>query len=283
VLMPIARPLRAPEKRAWQTLLFLGAIYAITVLTTPKWYPTYLAGTVFLTLALVWTPAGLAYLRGAGRISRVWIGATVTAVIVLGVVLGRAQETQYATQHYTKTTLFLEDGGPQRAFAFAQKQHDKRIGIAGSGEIFFAQYGFYGADLSNLVQYIGVPGPDGQYTLATTCREFRNQINRGNYDYLIISQYTQDSITTGSGDSNQYRFPIQYWVKTDPALEEKFAEPDISPQPDYVYKVLGKMDLNGCATIKQDIKTEAAAKSKDQPAGSSKSQPSDKAKSKSKS
>ena len=38
---------------------------------------------------------------------------------------------------------------------------DKRIGIAGSGEIFFGQYGFYGANLDNYVQYIGVPGRDG--------------------------------------------------------------------------------------------------------------------------
>ena len=38
--------------------------------------------------------------------------------------------------------------------------------IAGSGEIFFGQYGYYGADLSNRVQYIGVPGPDGEHRLA---------------------------------------------------------------------------------------------------------------------
>ena len=57
-LLPIARPLRAPDKRAWQTLLFLTGVYAITVLTTPRWYPGYIVGTIFLTLALVWAPAG---------------------------------------------------------------------------------------------------------------------------------------------------------------------------------------------------------------------------------
>src|SRR5262249_26766037 len=58
-LLPIARPLRAPDSRAWQTLLFLIVVYAITVLTTPRWYPGYIVGPVFLTMVLVWAPAGL--------------------------------------------------------------------------------------------------------------------------------------------------------------------------------------------------------------------------------
>ena len=79
--------------------------------------------------------------------------------MLLAVVLGRAQEVQYDKNHYTRTTLFLQEGGPQKAYDFARSQHGKRIGIAGSGEIIFGQYGFYGANLNNHVQYIGVPGP----------------------------------------------------------------------------------------------------------------------------
>src|SRR5690348_18092793 len=33
-LLPLARPIRAPDRRAWQTLLFLTGVFAITVLTT---------------------------------------------------------------------------------------------------------------------------------------------------------------------------------------------------------------------------------------------------------
>ena len=101
-LLPIARPLRAPDRRAWQTLLFLAAVYAITVLTTPRWYPGYIVGTIFLTLALVWAPAGLGLLRarGAGQPRR-WSPAIGGAVLLLAVVLGRAQEVQYADHHYT--------------------------------------------------------------------------------------------------------------------------------------------------------------------------------------
>jgi len=240
-LLPIARPLRAPDRRAWQTLLFLSAVYWITVLTTPRWYPTYIFGTIFITLILVWAPSALSLGRVRGAVSRPVVGAAIGVLVLAAVVLGRAQQVQYADQHYTKTTLFLGEGAPQKAYAFAQKLKDKRIGIAGSSEIIFGQYGFYGNDASNYVQYIGVPGPDGTYRLATTCRAFRREINRGNYDYVIISQFTQDSPVA------EYRYPLYAWVKNDPAMELVIEEPDISPQPDYVFKVNGELDPAGCS------------------------------------
>ncbi|HEY0392532.1 MAG TPA: hypothetical protein VGC63_12555 [Solirubrobacterales bacterium] len=240
VLLPIARPLRAPDRRAWQTLLFLAIVYAVTVLATPRWYPGYIVGTVFLTLALVWAPAGLGLGRSRGALSRAAVLAGGAAVLLLAVVLGRAQEVQYVDHHYTETDHFLQDGGPKQAYAFARKQSDKRIGIAGSGEIFFGQYGFYGANLDNYVQYIGVPGTDGAYRLATSCHQFRRRINAGDYDYLIVSQYTQDS------PEAPYWYPIYAWLKKDPALEQIIEEPTITPEPDYVFKVKGKLDPAGC-------------------------------------
>jgi hypothetical protein len=241
ILLPIARPLRAPDKRAWQTLLFLTIVYAITVLTTPRWYPGYIVGTIFLTLALVWVPAGLGLGRSRRNVSRAVVAGGAGVILLLAVVLGRAQEVQYVDHHYTETDHFLQDGGPKQAYAFARKQHDKRIGIAGSGEIFFGQYGFYGADVTNHVQYIGVPGPDGTYRLATSCHQFRRQINRGEYDYLIISQFTQDS------PDAPYWYPIYAWLKTEPNLEQIIEEPEITPEADYVFKVKGKLDPAGCS------------------------------------
>jgi 4-amino-4-deoxy-L-arabinose transferase-like glycosyltransferase len=240
VMLPIARPLRAPSRRAWQTLIFLTAVYAITVLTTPRWYPGYIVGTIFLTLALVWAPAGLTMLRGRRMIGPALAVVGASAVVLLAVVLGRAQEVQYVDHHYTETDHFLQDGGPKQAYAFARKQHDKRIGIAGSGEIFFGQYGFYGADDTNYVQYIGVPGPRGTYRLATSCAQFKRRINAGNYDYLIISQFTQDS------PDAPYWYPIYAWIKNDPALEKVIEEPDITPEPDWVFRVKGKLDPASC-------------------------------------
>lgn len=242
-LLPIARPLRTPDSRARQTLFFLTAVYAITVLTTPRWYPGYIVGTVFLTLALVWAPAGLGMLRARRRASRGVVALAAGAVVLLAVVLGRAQEVQYYDQHYTHTTPFLGEGGPQKAYTFARGLHNKRIGIAGSGEIFFGQYGFYGAGVDNYVQYIGVPGPNGAYRLATSCRQFRRRVNAGHYDYLIISRYTQDS------PQAPYWYPIYAWLKTSPELKLVLEEPEITPEPDYVFKVNGRLDPAGCASL----------------------------------
>jgi hypothetical protein len=242
-LLPIARPLRAPDSRARLTLLFLTAVYAIMVLTTPRWYPDYIVGAVFLTLALVWVPAGLGMLRSRRLASRAAVAGAAAVILLLAVVLGRAQEVQYYEQHYQRTTPFLQDGGPQKAYTFAHNQHEKRIGIAGSGEIFFGQYGFYGANLDNYVQYIGVEGANGTYRLATTCRQFRSEVNAGEYDFLIVSKATQDL------PEAEYWYPVYAWIKTDPALELLVEEPDITPQPDYVFKVNGKLDPGGCADL----------------------------------
>jgi hypothetical protein len=241
VLLPIARALRAPDGRAWKTLLFLTGVYAITVLSTPRWFTTYIVGTIFLTLALVWAPAALGLGRARGRVSRPVVAAAAATLVLLAVVLGRAQQVQYTEQHYVNPLPFLGEGGPRKAYDFARKQRDQRIGIVGSSEIIFGQYGFYGADLSNRVQYIGQPGPHGTYRLATSCRQFRRLINEGDYDYLIMSQYTQDFREA------EYWYPIYAWVKDDPALKLVIEEPEIFPQPDYVFKVNGKLDPAGCA------------------------------------
>jgi hypothetical protein len=238
-MLPIARPLRAPDARAWQTLLFLVVVYAITVLMTPRWYPGYILGTIFLTLCLVWTPAGLGMLRAERRIGRGLVAAGLGAVLLLAVVLGRAQETQYFNHHYTEVDHFLQDGGPKRAYRFAHNQHDKRIGIAGSGEIFFGQYGYYGKNLDNHVQYIGVEGADGTYRLATGCPGFRHEINRGEYDYLILSEYTMDAF-------GPYQKPVYAWIKDDPAVTLLIEETNIEPQPDYVFRVDGRLDPAAC-------------------------------------
>ncbi|OJU93412.1 MAG: hypothetical protein BGO23_12155 [Solirubrobacterales bacterium 67-14] len=246
VMLPLIRQLREPEDRAKKVLIFLAAVYAITVLTSPKWYPGFLPGAVFLTLAIVWAPVGLSWMKDNTKVPRVVIVACVTAIALIAAIWGRGEEVGYANKHYTRTTLFLQEGGPQDAFAFTRDLKDKRIALAGSGEIFFGQYGFYGVDRSNYVQYIGQKGPNGTYRLIDNCREFINTINAGDFDYIITSEYSQDSPTA------DYYYPVRGWIDGDPALKLVVSEDDITPQADYVYKVNGKIDPNRCAKLDKD-------------------------------
>jgi hypothetical protein len=250
-MVPIARPLRAPDRRAWMTLLFLSGVYAITVLTTPRWFTTYLLGTIFLTLALVWAPAGLSLLRTRGRVSRAMVAGGAAAILLLAVVLGRAQQVQYADQHYVNPLPFLGEGGPREAYEFTQKLHDKKIGIVGSSEIIFGQYGFYGNDATNTVEFIGEKGPHGANRLATSCPQLRRLIDEGEYEYVVMSQYSQDIGPYNAELRNPYQFPIYAWVKSDPGMKQLIAEPGIVPEPDYVFKVIGKLDPGACKPEKR--------------------------------
>lgn len=246
VMLPIARPLRAPDKRAWQTLLFLTGLFAITVLTTPRWFTSYIVGTVFLTLALVWVPAGLSLARTRVSVSRAAIAAAAAVMVLLAVVLGRAQQVQYAEQHYVNPDPFLGEGGPKKAYEFAQQLQDERIGIIGSSQIIFGQYGFAGNDVSNHVEYIGVKGPHGANRLPTTCEQLRRLVNEGDYGYVITSQYTQDTGPYNAGVPNPYQFPVYAWLKSDPAMKLVVKDNLASPQPDYVFKVEGELDPSAC-------------------------------------
>ncbi|HXQ88293.1 MAG TPA: hypothetical protein VN733_01520 [Solirubrobacterales bacterium] len=250
-LLPLARPLRAPDRRAWQTLLFLTGVFAITVLTTPRWFTSYLVGTVFLTLCLVWAPALLSMGRSRWSVSRGAVAAGAAVLVLLAVVLGRAQQVQYADQHYVNPDPFLGEGGPKEAYEYTQKLRDQRIGIIGSSQIIFGQYGFYGNDASNHVEYIGVKGPHGANRLPTSCAQLRSLINEGEYDYLVMSQYTQDTGPYNAGIPNPYQFPVYGWVKGDPAVKTVVEDFKASPQPDYVLKVNGKLDPSACKPEKR--------------------------------
>ena len=105
----------------------------------------------------------------AGRRSP-WVAAV---LVLLAVVLGRAQQVQYADQHYVNPDPFLGEGGPKEAYVYTQKLQDKQIGIIGSSQIIFGQYGFYGNDATNQVEFIGVKGPHGANRLPTSCPQLR--------------------------------------------------------------------------------------------------------------
>jgi len=73
--------------------------------------------------------------------------------------------------------------------------------------------------------------------------DLAERVNAGEYDYLIMSQYTEDSRL---GENGKYWFPIYAWVKNDPALEKKIEETDIQPESDWVFKVNGELSPKYC-------------------------------------
>lgn len=237
VLAPLAPPLRATSLRRGRVLAALGALFAATTLATLGWPGVYPLGTAVLVAALVGLPLAAAEMVRRG-VRAPAIAAPFAALAALALPMGHAQEAEYTQQRYADPEPFFKEVGPVEPFRWARDVSGARIGIVGSGQVYFTQYGLYGTDLSNHVQYVGVEAGGGSYRLAADCRELRTAINAGDYDYLVTSQF-------GTIGETSRDFPVRRWLRGDPALEELVAE-DVEPQPDWVYRVEGGLDPDGC-------------------------------------
>jgi len=105
----------------------------------------------------------------------------------------------YAVQRHYFDNRYLADAAPPldnpgfRATpqwgliqTWAREQEGIKIGIVGTPAA-YGQYVFYGADLSNEVRYLGEPGPHGGFTAIASCRRWRQRVNAGRFDVIVIS------------------------------------------------------------------------------------------------
>ena len=99
------------------------------------------------------------------------------------------------------------------AYAWARDTTDARIGLVGSSAGFLG-YGFYGTDLSNDVQYLGVRGPHGAFNAIPTCSEFRAAVNDADLDYLVTAPFL-NYINPDSPVPS----PEAGWLRGEPAVE----------------------------------------------------------------
>ena len=253
-LLPIARPLRAPDSRAWQTLLFLIAVYAITVLTTPRWYPGYIVGTVFLTLALVWAPAALGLLRGRRR-------GRAAAYVAVGAGGGRccsrsssaARRRSSTTTTTTRTpTTSSRTAGRRRPTTSPAASTTSGSGSPARARSSSASTASTAPNLDNYVQYIGVAGPERRLAAADQLPAVPPPDQRRRLR-LPDPQPVHDGRLPGP-----YQYPVYAWIKNDPAVKQLIEEPDIDPEPDYVFKVEGQARPGGCAERRRRLAQTAA-------------------------
>ncbi len=237
-VMPLSRSLRVPERRRRLVLWTLTGAFAITAVTTLPPQLEHVGGALFLTLLLVCAPLALMWLRSSKAAPRAALVGGALALSLLALVLGRGQQLEYAEGRYADPEPFFREAGPVEAFSWARDLEDKRIGVVGAGQVFFTQYAWYGSDLSNYVQYLGMPGPNGAYTLPRTCKQLRNRVNAGNFDYIVTTRYGTDTRT-------QTAFPMRAWLNADDALDPLLTE-RVYPQPASVFEVRGELDPLGC-------------------------------------
>jgi hypothetical protein len=59
---------------------------------------------------------------------------------------------------------------------------------------------------------------------------------------VVTSRFSWDSL------ASEYAHPYRAWINTDPAVTQVLEE-DVAPQPDYVYKIDGRLDPDACAGL----------------------------------
>ncbi|MEY2459969.1 MAG: hypothetical protein QOG30_1799, partial [Acidimicrobiaceae bacterium] len=181
VLLPLAPPLSTGRRGAavmagLVALLLASEVAGRTRLpgldtNVPAWAPGHeraaflMGGTVIVGALLVWS----AHRRPSSS------GFALTGIAIAGAVV--------LVGGYGITRHYVDDRyAGAETWSWAQGLHHTRIAVVG----FDRQYPFYGADLTNYVQYLGIETADHGFDDITTCSSWRAGLSDGRYDIVVI-------------------------------------------------------------------------------------------------
>ena len=183
-------------------------------------------------ILFVAVPIGLALLARRRAMFAALAGAVLAVAIAA---VGWAKQDDYFAHRYSRAEDFrfqLDD-----AVRWAKPTSDLRIAVAGTSGA-YNQYGFYGDDVSNYVQYIGRHLPEADFRAIESCPAFRRAVNDGDYDYLVTTP-ALDLNNPSTAETS----PERGWVINDPAVEEIVHSGRVS-----VFRINGELDPAGCGT-----------------------------------
>jgi hypothetical protein len=230
-LLPLA-PAFGSRRNQW---LLLGAILAVMVVTDRSDAvlrdPERLFGLA-LALLVVGAPAALLWARARGAaLAAVLAGGLVLVAVTVAV--GYPLQRDYLRNRFGDfdPSMHLDS-----AYRWANGVSDARIGLVGTTAGFLG-YGFYGADLSNRVFYLGREGPHGAFNAIPTCRGFRAAVNEAELDYLVTAPFLNFI-----HPERPLRSPEATWLRGETAVT-----PISRDGPVTVWRVRGRLDPDGCS------------------------------------
>jgi Dolichyl-phosphate-mannose-protein mannosyltransferase len=229
-----------PATRGWALpSLFLIALIALLVITdradAALRDPDRLFAWV-IALLFVLIPAALLFARNRGAPRAVVAGGF--AVLVLAIAaIGYPVQRDYLRDRFLNADAETSIPGMHldSAYRWARDVSDARIGLAGT-TAGFLEYGFYGADLSNRVRYLGVEGPHGAFNAIPTCAGFRAAVNAADLDYLVTAPFL-NFIEPGKPVAS----PEARWLRGEGAVT-----PIDRSGPVTVWKVRRQLDPSAC-------------------------------------
>jgi hypothetical protein len=141
-----------------------------------------LAGAVLIVAALIAVPLAAVTVARWGPAGRLVAALGLAATLALAVGIGWPRTERYLDHRYRTDDVpeMYKALNIVPLYRWGSGISDSRIATSG-----ILQYGLYGTDLSNHVQYLGVVGSDVSFREITTCRAWREQVNAGDYDYVV--------------------------------------------------------------------------------------------------
>jgi hypothetical protein len=158
------------------------------------------------------------------------------------------QQFYLQNRYRTPSSTGLLPSALSAIFAWAQHVNDGRIAVVGPYAML--QYGLYGRDDTNYVQYIGQVEPHGGYAAVTSCERWRQALNAGHYDYVVTSTGLVSSLK-GIPDSS-----FTLWTSADPAstviLREIHSDHSDNNRSNeyngfFVFRLHGTLSLTTCS------------------------------------
>jgi hypothetical protein len=236
-IFPLAPVLRGARASA-AVVGGLAIVTAVTLTEARLWPGPYVPGAIAIG-ALVIGAVALLLLRPRGLRRRVSAAFALGAAAVL--LLAGAAAGYVGQRHYLRGRFVFGPGVSHLSpvWGLFRGIHNARVGIVGTYGGFFS-YPLDGLDDSNRVQYVGHHGPHGSFTPITSCREWREAVNAGGFDYLV---------TTPARDPwrpNALEFsPEGDWTATDPAAHLVYSSHALG-QRISVFKLAGPLDPDTC-------------------------------------
>jgi hypothetical protein len=182
-------------------------------------------------IVLIGGPVGLAMVA---RSNPVLAGAAGAVLAIAVAAVGWERHDDYFAHRYSRSEDFRFQ--LDEAVRWAKPTSGLRIGVAGTSGA-YNQYGFYGDDLDNYVQYVGRHLPEADFRSIETCPAFREAVNDGHYDYLITTPELDLNNPATASASREGG-----WVHGDPA-----AVPVLESGRVTVFRINGALDPGSCA------------------------------------
>ncbi len=188
-----------------------------------------LVAAILIASVVILLPLGLLAMGRLGSRGPALAVLAGAAAILVCAGVGWPRTEDYLDDRYRTDDApeYFRELGLVPLYRWASDQQDRRIATSG-----IMQYGLYGEDLSNHVQFLGEVGSDDSFREITNCRDWRIALNDGDYDYVIaMPRY-------GGTRELQAR-----WTRG------PSAEPVLHSGPITVFRLAGTLDPADCATL----------------------------------